>query len=121
MATDVKKQQEDAGQAIIDRILRQYQAENPANAAQVQRLTQPATATRPTLKPPVPSKTGVLSPQEAAEMMRQLDAKKQQEFDEFTSVPIKKAKGGKVKAYAKGGSIRGGGIESRGKTKGRMV
>ena len=30
-------------------------------------------------------------------------------------------KGGAIKAYAKGGSIRGGGIESRGKTKGRMV
>lgn len=28
--------------------------------------------------------------------------------------------GGKVKAYAKGGSVRGGGCESRGKTKGRM-
>lgn len=30
-------------------------------------------------------------------------------------------KGGKVKCYAKGGSVRGGGCESRGKTKGRMV
>lgn len=30
-------------------------------------------------------------------------------------------KGGKVKAYAKGGSVRGGGIERRGKTKGRFV
>ena len=32
-----------------------------------------------------------------------------------------KKKGGSIKAYAKGGSIRGGGIESRGKTKGRFV
>lgn len=31
------------------------------------------------------------------------------------------AKGGKVKCYAKGGSVRGGGCESKGKTKGRMV
>ena len=31
------------------------------------------------------------------------------------------AKGGKVKGYAKGGSVRGGGCESRGKTKGRFV
>lgn len=30
-------------------------------------------------------------------------------------------KGGKVKAYAKGGSVRGGGCEAKGKTKGRMV
>lgn len=30
-------------------------------------------------------------------------------------------KGGKVKAYAKGGAVRGGGIEKRGKTKGRFV
>jgi len=30
-------------------------------------------------------------------------------------------KGGSIKAYAKGGSIRGGGIEQRGKTKGRFV
>ena len=29
--------------------------------------------------------------------------------------------GGKVKGYAKGGSVRGGGCESRGKTKGRFV
>lgn len=32
-----------------------------------------------------------------------------------------KAKGGKVKSYAKGGSVRGGGCEQRGKTKGRFV
>jgi hypothetical protein len=31
------------------------------------------------------------------------------------------AKGGNVKRYVEGGSIRGGGIEQRGKTKGRMV
>lgn len=31
------------------------------------------------------------------------------------------AEGGKVKSYAKGGSVRGGGCEQRGKTKGRMV
>ena len=30
-------------------------------------------------------------------------------------------RGGKVKAYAKGGSVRGGGCEVKGKTKGRMV
>lgn len=29
--------------------------------------------------------------------------------------------GGKVKGYASGGSVRGGGCESRGKTKGRFV
>lgn len=29
--------------------------------------------------------------------------------------------GGKVKAYAKGGSVRGGGCEARGKTKGRFI
>jgi hypothetical protein len=29
--------------------------------------------------------------------------------------------GGKTKGYAKGGSVRGGGCESRGKTKGRFV
>ena len=32
-----------------------------------------------------------------------------------------KKRGGSIKKYAKGGSIRGGGIEQRGKTKGRMV
>ena len=31
------------------------------------------------------------------------------------------AKGGKVKGYASGGSVRGGGCEQRGKTKGRFV
>jgi hypothetical protein len=31
------------------------------------------------------------------------------------------AKGGKVKSYASGGSVRGGGCEQRGKTKGRFV
>ena len=30
-------------------------------------------------------------------------------------------KGGSIKAYAKGGSIRGGGCETKGKTKGRFV
>jgi hypothetical protein len=34
--------------------------------------------------------------------------------------PTKKAMGGRV-GYAKGGSVRGGGCEQRGKTKGRMV
>ena len=32
-----------------------------------------------------------------------------------------KKRGGSIKKYASGGSIRGGGIESKGKTKGRMV
>ena len=32
-----------------------------------------------------------------------------------------KKRGGAIKKYAKGGSIRGGGIESRGKTKGRFI
>jgi hypothetical protein len=32
-----------------------------------------------------------------------------------------KKKGGAIKAYAKGGSIRGGGCETKGKTKGRFV
>ena len=32
-----------------------------------------------------------------------------------------KKRGGAIKKYASGGSIRGGGIEQRGKTKGRMV
>jgi hypothetical protein len=32
-----------------------------------------------------------------------------------------KKRGGSIKKYASGGSIRGGGCESRGKTKGRMV
>lgn len=35
--------------------------------------------------------------------------------------PVKKAAGGCAKAYAKGGSVRGGGCEVKGKTKGRMV
>ena len=35
--------------------------------------------------------------------------------------PEGKAKGGKVKAYAKGGKVRGGGIESKGKTRGKFV
>jgi hypothetical protein len=30
-------------------------------------------------------------------------------------------KGGKVKAYAKGGSVRGDGCATKGKTKGRML
>ena len=48
--------------------------------------------------------------------------------DEFENVPTEaltneegKKRGGSIKKYASGGSIRGGGIESRGKTKGRMV
>ena len=35
--------------------------------------------------------------------------------------PTKKAKGGSTKAYAKGGKVRGSGIEQRGKTKGKFV
>lgn len=33
----------------------------------------------------------------------------------------KMARGGEVKKYAKGGTVRGGGCETRGKTKGRFV
>jgi hypothetical protein len=61
--------------------------------------------------------SGALSNEEAAEFVRQMQSgkpTKEQEYKEFTrQVPEKK--------YAKGGSIRGGGIESRGKTKGRFV
>ena len=39
----------------------------------------------------------------------------------FIGEPSGMKKGGNVKRYVEGGSIRGGGIEQRGKTKGRMV
>jgi hypothetical protein len=44
-------------------------------------------------------------------------------YDEMRSSDMEAGfkKGGNVKAYAKGGSVRGGGCESRGKTKGRFV
>ena len=106
MATKIAEKQQAAGNDIVERIMRQYQKENPANAAQIRKQV-PSDAATP--------KTGVLSPQEAAKMMQELDAKKQQEFDEFTAPPVTKAKGGQVKKYA-----RGGGIEQRGKTRGKM-
>ena len=109
---DIAKQQEADGQAIIDRIMRQYQKENPANAAQVRRLTPP-TPVAPRLSIP---KDGVVSPQDGARLMQELDARKQQEFDDFTAPPVAKAKGGKVSA-----SSRGDGIAQRGKTKGRLA
>ena len=40
-------------------------------------------------------------------------------FDELADVGFKR--GGKVKCYAKGGSVRGDGCATKGKTKGRMV
>jgi hypothetical protein len=44
-------------------------------------------------------------------------------YDEIMPDPYGegKAKGGMTKAYKSGGSVRGGGCEQRGKTKGRMV
>ena len=67
------------------------------------------------ITPRVPDRP--LSNEEAANFVREMMRGKQtkeQEYKEFTrQVPEKK--------YAKGGSIRGGGIEQRGKTKGRMV
>ena len=38
-----------------------------------------------------------------------------------SKVPVKKMMGGKVKSYAKGGSVRGDGCAQRGKTKGRYI
>jgi hypothetical protein len=122
MATDIAKQQEAAGQDIVNRLMRQYQMENPANAAQVRRLMPSAApASKPAASAAKASKTGVLSPQEAAEITRQLDEKKRREFEEFTAPPVKKASGGSIKGYAKGGSVRGGGCERRGKTRGKFV
>jgi hypothetical protein len=109
---DIAKQQEADGRAMVDRIMRQYQKENPANAAQVRRLTPPAPVA-PRLSIP---KDGVVSPQEGARLMQELDAQKQKEFDDFTAPPVTKAKGGTVSA-----SSRGDGIAKRGKTKGRFV
>ena len=40
---------------------------------------------------------------------------------QWKGIEQSRKQGGSIKAYAKGGSIRGGGCESRGKTKGRMV
>jgi len=108
---DTAKQQEADGQAIVDRIMRQYQKENPANAAQVRRLA-PSASVAPRLSIP---KDGVVSPQEGARLMRELNAQKQKEFDDFTAPPVTKAKGGTVSA-----SSRGDGIAQRGKTRGRM-
>ena len=67
-----------------------------------------------------------LSNAEAAAFMREMQGgkpTKEDEYNEFTRQPKgtpmpKFAKGGSVKSSA---SIRGGGIESRGKTKGRMI
>ena len=121
MATDIAKQQEAAGQDIVNRLMRQYQMENPANAAQVRRLMpSAATASKPAASAAKASKTGVLSPQEAAEITRQLDEKKRREFEEFTAPPVKNASGGKVKTYAKGGVTRADGCARKGHTKGKM-
>jgi hypothetical protein len=38
-----------------------------------------------------------------------------------SKVPVKKMMGGKVKGYAKGGSVRGDGCAQRGKTRGKVV
>ena len=40
---------------------------------------------------------------------------------QWKGIEQSRKQGGSIKAYAKGGSIRGGGIEQRGKTKGRFV
>ena len=71
--------------------------------------------------PPYSTPSGPLSNEQAAEFIRQMQGgrqTKEQEYQEFTrQVPEnKKAKGGAIKKMA-----RGGGIESRGKTKGRFV
>ena len=99
MATSVEDQIK-AGNAAVDRII------NEGRAAKV--------AVPPPAKKPVPE--GQVSQEEAAEFIRQMQggrATKEQEHREFTrQVPEKK--------FAKGGGVRGGGIESRGKTKGRI-
>ena len=67
--------------------------------------------------PPYQVPDGPVSHEQAAEFIRQMLSGKQtkeQEHKELTrQVPEKK--------YAKGGSIRGGGCETKGKTKGRFV
>jgi hypothetical protein len=40
---------------------------------------------------------------------------------QWKGIEQSRKQGGSIKAYAKGGSIRGGGCETKGKTKGRMV
>lgn len=59
---------------------------------------------------------------------KKLQEEREKELDSVSESDMPKredvvgmAKGGKTKAYAKGGKVRGGGIEQRGKTKGRFV
>lgn len=40
---------------------------------------------------------------------------------DYPPKPVKKAMGGMTQKYAKGGKVRGGGCETKGKTRGRMV
>lgn len=68
---------------------------------------------------------------EAAERGRERRRLQDEQESEIAKVPeadmprkedvVGMAKGGKAKAYAKGGKVRGGGCETKGKTKGRFV
>ena len=75
-------------------------------------LSKPAP--KPAPKPTTP--TGLtVGEQEALDNARDAEKRKKEDAAETT----KKTMGDKL--FAKGGSIRGGGIESKGKTKGRFV
>lgn len=62
-----------------------------------------------------------VSPQDAKDA--KIRDKESKAYDKASSIKpaMKKAKGGAVKKYAKGGMVRGDGCAQRGKTKGRMV
>ena len=75
-------------------------------------LSKPAP--KPAPKPTTP--TGLtVGEQEALDNARDAEKRKKEDAAETT----KKTMGDKL--FAKGGSIRGGGCETKGKTKGRMV
>ena len=62
--------------------------------------------------------SGKATPEEKAELDAQYRRQDKDNQRGYKAATERKAKGGSVKSSA---SIRGGGIESRGKTKGRMI
>ena len=75
-----------------------------------------AEAPKPVPKPPLEDRIRALEARrKAGESVPELD-RAYQEMDKLTDQGYKGSGGKKA-----GGSIRGGGVESRGKTKGRMV
>lgn len=64
-------------------------------------------------------------PQSVKDKQAEMDKKMREAAERFKTSSESDSpgykRGGKIKKYAKGGSIRGGGCESKGKTRGRFV